>query len=69
MLHIGLQVKDKEELNILENIIENIGIKGFKDFDIKESGLYFMSVNPIETKTIDDFSDEVIEQEYFDRGL
>ena len=70
MLHIGLQVKDKEELDKLQDLMESeLGILPPMEFDRKKSGIYFISTNPIETKIIDDFSDEEIEQEYFDRGL
>ena len=71
MLHIGMQVRDKEELDKVETLLrEHIGILPPMEFDNEKSGIYFMSVNPIDhSKTIDDFSDEEIENEYFDRGL
>ena len=70
MLHIGLQVKDKEELDKVEALLkEYIGILPPLEFDKEKSGIYFMSINPIETKTINDFSDEEIKNEYDDRDL
>lgn len=70
MLHIALQVKDKEELNKLEALLkEELNINSFIDFDREKSGLYMMSIKPIETKTLDDFSDEDLREECMDRGI
>ena len=61
MLHIGMQVKDKEELDKVESLLKHhIGILPPMEFDKDKSGIYFMSLYPIETKVIDDFSDEQI---------
>jgi len=74
MLHIALQVENKDELDRLYKIIkEQAGILHPIDFDRDKSGVYIVSTEAItlstEEKTIDDFSDEEIENEYFDRGL
>ena len=69
MLHIALQVDNKEQLDKLKNLMNTIGISDFENFDKTKPGLYMMSVNPIITKTIDDFSDSEIKEAFFERGL
>ena len=69
MLHIALQVNNKEQLDELKNLMNTIGISDFENFDKTKPGLYLMSVNPIITKTLDDFSDSEIKEAFLERGL
>lgn len=69
MLHIGLQIKDKEELEKIEKLLVENGLLSFNDFDKNKSGLYFMSVNPIDIKTLDDFPNDELIDECIHRGI
>jgi len=72
MLHIGLQVKDRDELEKMEKLLkDNLGIKSFMEFEKEKSGMYLMSVEPIKTeiKEISDFTDEELKEECEDRNF
>ena len=44
MIHIGLQVQNKEQLKLLEKKCQEIGILSFVDFEKNKAGIYYMNM-------------------------
>lgn len=53
----------------IEEVMITIGIKGFIDFDKEDDGLYYMSINPVSSPDIGDYSNEELIAELVARGI
>ena len=53
----------------IEEAMLTIGIKGFMDFDKEDDGLYYMSINPVASPDIGDYTDDELLAEIAYRGI
>ncbi len=65
--HYGFQ-SSRPRTEIEEAMI-TIGIKGFMDFNKEEDGMYYMSINPVSSPDIGDYTNEELIAELEARGI